>query len=565
VNLRFLQRAPFRLDPRALAWVKATFTRLTVRQQCAQLIVPLALDTSDANLERFTAAGFGGLFRMQSRGRAALRAEAARIQAESAVPMLLCGDLEFGEQGAIGGAEGTAFPNQLAVAAAGGRAVERMAAVAAAEGRSAGFNWSFTPVGDLDFNPLNPVVSTRSFGNDPARVAPLVRRYIRELQRAGLAACLKHWPGDGVDDRDQHHVTSVNGLAWAAWNRTYGRVYRAGIGAGAWSIMAGHIALPAWRGAELAPASLSRELNIGLLRGRLGFNGVIVSDASCMAGLTAHVRREMRAPQLIGSGCDVVLFPDDPEFDVDCLARARARGELPAERVSTAVLRVLALKAALGLHRSPPTPPRPGPATRPRHRRWAEATAQAAVTLVRDEAGLLPLVSSRHRRILLIEHQHRRSWAGPLPDLQIEGLLKREGFRVTRWTAEEEASSDRFDLALYVVAQEAGPGRTSLGVPWQELMGDFRLGMVRTWPDLPTVFVSLGYPWHGRELTGCPTVINAYSPVPAMQSAVVAALVGRAPMTGRSPVRFEAADTLVRETTTAGSPRAPNARSRGRG
>lgn len=554
MNLRHLQRAPFRLGPRALAWVEATFAGLTPRERRAQVIVPLAMDTSVANLERFASVGVGGLFRWPGRSVAALRAEAERLQAASAVPMLLCGDLEFSEGGAIGGTEGTAFPNQLAAAAAGERAVKRMATVAAIEGTAAGYNWSFTPVGDLDFNPLNPVVSTRCFGNDPVRVARLVRCYVEALQRVGMAACVKHWPGDGVDDRDQHHVTSVNALLFAAWDRTYGRVYRAAIRGGVLSVMSGHIALPGWRRAGLVPASLSAELNLGLLRGRLGFNGVIVSDASCMAGLTAHGRREDLVPRVIANGCDVVLFPTDTELDLDYLARAVATGRLAEERVNAAVLRVLALKAALGLHRSGRASRALARTVRQKHARWAQETARRAVTLVRDDAGLVPLDVRRHRRVLLIQQHPRRHWGGQLPELQIGRLLRARGFVVEPLRDESDLRSEKFDLALYVVAQEAGPGRTTLNVEWQELMGDFRLSMLRTWPELPTVFVSLGHPWHGREVTGCPTVINAYSPVLAMQEAVVAVLTGKLRMVGRHPTRFAAvsADPLT-GTTTGGS------------
>jgi beta-N-acetylhexosaminidase len=553
MNLRHLQRAPFRLDARALAWVEATFAELTPRGRRAQLIVPLAVDTSAANLERFAAVGVGGLYRLQNRAMAALRAEAAQLQAASIVPMLLCGDLEFGEDAAIGGAEGTAFPNQLAAAAAGGRAVERMATVAALEGGAAGYNWSFTPVSDLDFNPLNPVVSTRCFGNVPGRVAPLVQRYVETMQRAGMAACVKHWPGDGIDDRDQHHVTSVNSLPFAEWDRTYGRVYRAAIRGGVLSVMSGHIALPGWRGAGLVPASLSPELNLGLLRGRFGFNGVIISDATCMAGLTVHGPREELVPQLIANGCDLVLFPVDPELDLDYLGRAVATGRLTQERVNAAVLRVLAMKAALGLHRPGPAPKALDRAVRRKHAGWAEETAKRAVTRVRDDSKLVPLDPRRHRRVLLIQQKSRRHWSGSLPELQIDRLLREQGFAVELLRDESDVRPEKFDVALYVVAQEAGLGKTTLSVGWQELMGDFRLSMLRTWPELPTVFVSLGHPWHGREVTGCPTVINAYSPVVTVQEAVVAALVGKSRIVGRSPVRFGAkGDSAPKGTAVAG-------------
>lgn len=536
MNLRHLQRSPFRLDARALAWVAETFGRLSPRERRAQLVVPLCLDGSPENLDRLAALGVGGLFRAIGRPLAELRAEAERLRRASAVPPLLCGDLEFGERDAIGGDEGTALPNQLAAAAAGGRAVERMARVAAIEGRAAGFDWSFTPVADLEWNFHNPVVNTRSFGDDPARVARAVRTYITAMQRAGMAACVKHWPGDGVDDRDQHYVTSVNSLPLAAWDRTYGRIYRAAIRAGVLSVMSAHIALPAWPGAGDGPASRSQALNLGLLRGRLGFNGLIVSDACGMGGLTATGGPETLVPGMIAAGCDMVLFPADVELELDHLARAVASGRLSEERVAEAVLRVLALKAALGLHHRTKLPPRLPAATRKRHARWMRDSAAQALTLVRDDAGLLPLSSRRQRRVLLIESGPRRNLFGPLPALQMARLLEDAGFTVGRLAEDTEVSLERFDVAIYAVAEEGGACKTSLKLRWDELHGGAVRGMMRVWRELPTVFVSFGNPWHVREVTGCPTYVNAYSPVPAVQAAVVQALMGRIRFRGTSPV-----------------------------
>ena len=538
MNLRHLQRAPFRLAAADLAWVQTTFARLSPRERLAQLIVPLALDTSAPNLDRFAALGVGGVFRLLNRPPTVMRDEAVRLRGASAVPPLLCGDLEFGELGAIGGAEGTAFPNPLAASAAGVRAVERLATVAATEGRAAGFNWSFTPVADLDFNRHNPVVSTRSFGNDPRHVARCVRRYVEVLQRRGLAACAKHWPGDGAGDLDQHHTTSTNPLSRAEWERTFGRTFRAAIRGGVLSVMSAHIALPARARAGATPASLSRELNLGLLRRELGFNGVVISDASLMAGLAVHGPREHLVPQVIANGCDMLLFPVDPELELDYLARAVAAGRLTTGRVNEAVLRVLGLKAAMGLQRKARSSKGVKQAALRRHARWAEETSRAAITLVRDAAGLLPLNPRRQRRLLLVQQEGRSSWYGPLPPLQFEHLLRKAGFAVTRLRDESDVRRELFDVAVWVTAEEAVAGKNTLNIPWGRMLETFRLSMVRTWPELPTVFISLGHPWHVRELAGCPVVINAYSPVPAVQRAVVAALTGRARFRGVSPVQL---------------------------
>jgi len=548
MNLRHLQRAPFRLSSADVVWVERTFVRMTQRERLAQLLVPLALDTSALNLDRFTKLGVGGLFRLPTRPIVAMAEEAFQLTEASAVPPLLCADLEFGERGAIGGAEGTVFPNQLAASAAGLSAVERMAIVTAEAGRAAGFNWSFTPVADLDFNRHNVLVSTRSFGDDPTHVARCVRTYVQTLQRHGMAACAKHWPGDGAGDLDQHYTPSTNPLPMALWNRTFGRVFRTAVRAEVLSVMSGHITLPSRAGARRVPASLSPELNQGLLREELGFNGVIICDASSMAGLMVHAPREQLAPRVIAGGCDLLLFPTDPELDLEYLVRAVNHGALSNNRVAEAVLRVLAMKASLGLSkRMPPvggvTLPRVRPrplsaSTKRRHERWAEETARDAITLVRDRLKLLPLNPRRHRRLLLIQQENRVGWSGPLPSLQIEPALRSAGFEVVRFSDPAEVRREQFDVAIWVTAEEAAVGKYSLNVSWTELLGRFPVSMMRTWPELPTVLVSLGHPWHAREFEGCPVVINAYSPVPVVQRAVVQALIGRELFRGKSPVRL---------------------------
>ncbi len=155
-----------------------------------------------------------------------------------------------------------------------------------------------------------------------------------------MAATAKHWPGEGYDDRDQHLLTTINPLEMAAWEASFGRLYRAAIGAGVMSVMSAHIALPAYlrgkgvaEGVELyRPASVSRHLNEDLLRGDLGFRGLIVSDATPMAGLGSWSKRAEHLPELVSAGCDVILFSDDPDRDLGYLKAALADGRLSMRR-----------------------------------------------------------------------------------------------------------------------------------------------------------------------------------------------------------------------------------------
>ena len=176
---------------------------------------------------------------------------------------------------------------------------EKMGIVAARECKALGFNWSFTPVVDINYNFKSPIVNIRSFGSDPDKVLRMASAYVKGMQKEGVAACLKHWPGDGMDDRDQHNITSINSMDMESWRNSYGKVYKQLIEEGVMSIMSAHISLPAYYREKdpdfpfekILPGSLSKELNQELLRGELGFNGLIITDASIMGGYNANGNR----------------------------------------------------------------------------------------------------------------------------------------------------------------------------------------------------------------------------------------------------------------------------------
>jgi len=536
-----LSHAPFGLDTAAIRWVEQTCAGLSPEQRLAQLMVPLLLDRSIENLDRLLALGIGGLLHFPFLAANSVGEELRLLQAQTRVPLLACADFEFIEGLAIGGAGGgTTFPNQMAVGATNDpENAARMARVVAHETRPFGFNWSLTPVADLSLEPRSVTVNTRSFGSNASRVEACARAYIAALQAGGMAACAKHFPGDGVDDRNQHYVTSVNRLLLEEWRSTFGRVFRGLIEEGVLTFMSAHIALPAYPGAGLRPASISRELNLGLLRGELGFNGLIVADASTMGGIVSHGSRETLLPEMIECGCDAILIPDDLELDLIFLRRALAEGRLSSSRVEEAVLRMLAVKAALGLHRGAERKRglRPPSAKRlQEHRKWARDCTQAAVTLVRDEAGLLPLSPGRHRRVLLVEEKDRRNVNGSLPPLQVGRLLREQGFSVEDYSADTPVGTDWFDVLIYAVSGEGTFFGTSLEIDWERLHGELFRSMDRFWHSLPTMFISFGTPYRIREVPACPTIINAYSPVLPMQEAAIRALVGKAPFAGVSPV-----------------------------
>lgn len=540
---------PFYLDEVAEHWVDETLESLTLDEKIGQVLLPLRRDVSDrARLDEIVELGVGGVYRTTDSTPEQLRESARYLQNLSRVPLLLPADLEFDEGRAVGGPAGTQLPNQLTVAATGDPAWAReLALIAAREARWCGYNWTFTPVVDIDLNPDNPLVNTRSYGSDAQTVIDFAVAYVEALQEEGMAACAKHWPGDGVDDRDQHLVTTVNSMDLEDWQASYGAVYRALIASGVRTIMSAHIAFPTYvrarQGSEAAaqsavyrPATLSRELNVDLLRGELGYRGLIVSDASEMAGFTSQGPRAELVPQCIENGCDILLFnqPDDKSH----LQAGLERGLLSMSRLDEAVRHVLELKASLGLHRDA------GPwgedaghgPLASSHARVAEQIAEAAVTLIRDEQDLLPLSPATRRRLLIITEPSRANVLGPLPALQVPQQLKKAGFDVTMYDSDTLVDPGRFDALLYVVAHEAKQGKVHLRLRWDQLHGRFPRLMERHWHTLPTAFVSLGNPYHAYEVPQCPTIVNAYSPAQPVQEAVVKALTGRIPFAGVSPV-----------------------------
>jgi len=293
---------------------------------------------------------------------------------------------------------------------------------------------------------------------------------------------VKHWPGEGYDDRDQHLVTTVNPLTLQQWEESFGRLYRRAIADGVMSVMSAHIAFPAFvrsldpeTGAEaFRPASVSRLLTTELLRNRLGFNGLIVSDATAMAGLGDWGPREVTVPELVIAGCDVILFSDDPEVDLMHLVRAVADGRLSQERVDEAVTRVLALKAALGLHRDQLAPTLESARAKvgtEASRATAWAVTARVPTLVKDVGNILPLSPERHRRVLVYSTGAIMPFVPqPIP-LSLPERLTAEGFEVTVHEPGTMANPRDYDLVLPLPAEETLMTRGRILLDWRRVTG----------------------------------------------------------------------------------------------
>jgi beta-N-acetylhexosaminidase len=233
----------------------------------------------------------------------------------------------------------------------------------------------------------------------------------------GVAVSIKHFPGDGVDELDQHLLTSVNTLSVEEWDSTFGKVYQQLIDYGAQTVMVGHIALPAYAkklnpalSGKPVPASLSKELVTELLRNKLGFNGLVITDASQMLGYTTGMKREDAVPTSIAVGCDMFLFTKNMEEDIEFMFKGYHKGIITDERLDEAVTRILATKAALKLHEKQASNTLvPGEEAlsllkNDQHIEWAKECADKGITLVKNNDSLLPLTKNKYKRVYLNVH-----------------------------------------------------------------------------------------------------------------------------------------------------------------
>lgn len=545
-----LRAAPFLLADDDVQWVESALAAMTTAQKvgqvmCLYLLRPDAAEWIAWLRERGIEPG-GVLMTMRTAQAAA--SDAALLQDSFPVPLLVAGNLESGTVNFLRDTEAFGNPMQIG-ATADVRHAQRLAVHCARAGTAAGVNWAFAPVVDLAIEPGNPITNTRVFGRDPELVAALGSAYVRELEARGIPTSPKHFPGDGVDDRDQHLVTSCNDLDEAEWEAQFGRVYRAAIDAGARTIMVGHIRqralsrslVPGIADADVLPATLAPELLQGVLRGRLGFNGMLVTDNSAMAGFTTVMPREAGLPRALVAGNDMVLGNVDVETDFAILLRAVDEGALPLGRLDDAVRRVLATKASVGLHR----PGRRPHVERPdevEERAWRDALAAASVTVTKNTRDLLPLSLPHGARVLVRVIGDGPTFYDPTPPLAprfVEGLRARGLEVVVRQVPDEAATvadaerlHERFDLCVYFADMRFEGNTNGFRVRWRAPQGP---DLPRHVATLPTVLVSVADPYLLRDMPMISAAINGYTPTTATVDAALAVLFGEAQAQGVAP------------------------------
>jgi beta-N-acetylhexosaminidase len=465
---------------------------------------------------------------------ASLQAAAARL---GLPPVLVAADHETGQLHAMGDGA-TPFAGAMALGAVGDPSLaERVAFAIATELRAMGVTLVYAPDCDLATNPRNPVVGIRAFGDDPAAVAPLVAATVRGLQRAGVAATIKHFPGHGAPSADSH-------LGLPVVDRTADELrerelvpFVAGIDAGVRVVMAGHLAVPALIGRRDLPATLAPEVLRTLLRGDLGFGGVTVSDALDMGAVSAGNGTGLDVGSALEAGTDLLLCGPDPETQLRIeagLEAAAVGGRLDRREAEGAAARVGDLRAWLGRFEQPPLEA-VGSAG---HRALADELATRSMTLVRDREELLPLRQRDGASVLVIEPRPRdltpadtTSWlpAGGLAAALRERWPRVEGIIVDPPISESDlaaiaARADDADVVILGTVE-------ALDQPSQADLARSLVARGRR-----VVAVALRAPWDADAYPEVGTVVATYGIQAPTLRALAAALHGEAPMTGRPPV-----------------------------
>jgi beta-N-acetylhexosaminidase len=540
-----LRQAPFNLDEEQIAWVCDTLDSLTLREKLGQLINLQILPGDAHAIEQIERHQLGAFTVINFSDPDACRSVIDAARQACRIPPLVSADLEGG---VTSGHLTTTFPNQLGCAAAAcldtyGEALRMLSA----ELGSLGVNWTFSPVLDVNQKFQSAIVGTRSYGSDPALIGQLAQLHIQVFQEHGIATTAKHWPGEGYDDRDQHLVTTVNPMTVEEWTAVFKPLYARAVEAGVLSVMSAHIAFPDYlRCAGLSeielyrPASISRHLNQTLLREQLGFNGLIVSDATLMGGLESWGSRGQWLSEVIENGCDMILFSPSVDTDIETLLDAAQTGVLSQKRIDEALVRVLGLKARMNLHHvRPDAPVDTSLISSPAHKAVMARLSDLAPTLVKDVHGTVPLDRQKVRKILMFKEENVHPLGGDESfRIQLDRHLAAEGFEVHVFDPQTDDLSIRLehDLILYVFAQESQLMKSRLYIDWVRLHGGTMPGMSRVWWDTPTVFISFGHPYYLYDAPRVPCLINAYTPTPDIQRAVVDKLLGRSRFTGKSPV-----------------------------
>ena len=484
-----LRAKPYYLNDEDIAWVENTIASMSDEEKVGQLFWQLTAGNSEEYLKELMEKYHLGGCRYNGMPGQMVLNQNRLLQKYAKVPVFIACNPEQGGNGVC--PDGTFVANQIKIGATGKEEYAKaMGHISGAQIKATGCNMAFAPVVDITYNWECEEVLSRAYGNDPKMVADMGKAFMDGLHETeGVYCCCKHFPGNGQDYRDAHMSNNVNHFGHDDWMASYGHVYKTLIDGGLDAIMGGHILMPEYMQEinpditpdTIMPGTLCKEIMTDLLRGELGFNGMVVTDASHMVGMTNRMKRVDMLPAAINAGCDMFLFFNDPEEDFATMLNAYKTGIISEERMVEALTRILGLKAAKGMHKATQeqlcgTDEELAAALQnPEFKAVAPAVSKDALTLVKyKDEGVLPLSPEKTKRVMIVNVKGPESPMGKLAAIAMGGgagkkspvekfceKLNEKGFDAFIYESpldkmmKEVAAGKPFNLNLYFAGKNA--------------------------------------------------------------------------------------------------------------
>ncbi len=549
-------KSPFtKLSPAANIWVESTLRKMTDDEKVGQLLFTtyhgsfspvdgagyqrIVHDVRDLHVGGFINVTQGsplGIVKSEAYPTAVLNNE---LQSKSKLPLLIGADFERGAAMRLD--EGTSFPTAMALAAGGNpKDAYTMGKITAIEARAVGVHWVYAPVSDVNNNPGNPIINTRSFGEDPARVAEFVTEFVRGVEENGALATAKHFPGHGDTAADSHIDLPIIRADRARLDALELVPFRAAIAAGVSSVMTGHLNVPSLEPDPNTPATLSHNILTDLLRNQLGFQGLVVTDAMDMGGITVRFAPGEAAVRAVEAGADAILMPPVPDAAFEALQQAVKSGRISRERLDASVRRLLQAKARLGLQQNRLVDVNKlsskfgGVALQDE----AQNISDRGITLLRDNAHRLPLDGTKPLRGLLVAFYADPE---PYPGEDLERELRSKFDSLTTLRADTRFVNagilklpppESYDVAILALFVRVSDRKGNVDVPAEQ--ATLAEQIYKT--GKPVITVGLGSPYLIERFPQAETWLAAFGISDVAQVSIARALFGQIPVQGTLPV-----------------------------
>jgi beta-N-acetylhexosaminidase len=549
------------LTPEQNKWVESSLHQMSIEEKVGQLLfttyhgsftatdsetyAQLMHDINDLHVGGFITITHGsplGIVKDQAYPTAVL---ANQLQSKSKIPLLIGADYERGT--AMRQDEGTSFPTAMALAAAGNpKDAYTMGKITALEARAVGVQWVYAPVSDVNNNPGNPIINTRSFGEDPARVSEFVSEFIRGVQENGALATAKHFPGHGDTATDSHIDLPVIKADRERMEHLELVPFRAAIAAGVGSIMTGHLNVPAFEPDPATPATLSPHILTDLLRKELGFQGLVITDALDMGGITVRYAPGDAAVRAFLAGADALLMPPVPDAAYQALLAAAKSGRISQERLDASLRRILQAKARLGLNKNRlvDISALNEKFAKTAWQETAQEISDRGITLLRDKAHLLPLDGTKPTRALLVSLY---SDPEPYPGEDLEAQLRARFDSLIALRADTKfvhadtlklPPADSYDIAILALFVRVSDRKGDIAVPADQMPVIDQIYK----SGKPVITLGMGSPYLIERFPQADTWLSAFGISDVAQISMARALFGEIPIRGHLPVTIPGVD-----------------------